>query len=138
MKHLRNQQGAAMVELAIALPLFLALLLAVVDFGLYFNKRIVLQAAAYNYTNEAAANDCKAPNRTIIDDTVKNIISDSKTTVSFTGEAIDSGATHALPPTARYRVQLTYKGKNTLLSAFTKNLPGLYPMTAIGISHCSN
>ncbi len=125
-----------MVELAIALPLFLALLLAVVDFGLYFNKRIVLQAAAYNYTNEAAANDCKAPQRTIIDDTVKNVISDSKTSVSFKGQAIDSGATPVLP-TARYRVKLTYNGKSTLLSAFTQNIPGLYPMTAVGVSHCS-
>ena len=126
-----------MVELAIALPLFLALLLAVVDFGLYFNKRIVLQAAAYNYTNEAAANNCQDPGRKIIDETVKNIISDSTTTISFTGKAIDSGYTPARP-TARYRVQLTYNGKNTLLSVFTKNIPGLYPMTAIGVSHCSN
>jgi hypothetical protein len=51
-----NQKGGAVIEVAIVLPVFIFLFVAIVDFGLYFNKRNVAQSAVYN-----AAKECPAP-----------------------------------------------------------------------------
>ncbi len=46
MKLIRNQKGAAMVELAIALPLILILLCGTIEFGiLYYNKQVITNAS---------------------------------------------------------------------------------------------
>ena len=46
MKLIRNQKGAAMVEMAIALPLILILLCGTIEFGvLFYNKQVITNAS---------------------------------------------------------------------------------------------
>lgn len=119
-----------MVELALAIPVFIAVLLAVVDFGLYFNKRIVLQAAAYNYAKDAANASCASTNRQIIDDTVTALISNSTTTVTITSEAPSTTIPQNYQATIQYQ-----PAAPSLLSIFTQGTT-LYPITTTGVAHC--
>jgi Flp pilus assembly protein TadG len=51
-------EGVAAVELAILLPVLLALILATVDFGLAFRQQIMLRNAASNAASYAAVQPC--------------------------------------------------------------------------------
>lgn len=129
MKHIRNQQGAAMVELALVIPLFLAVLLAVIDFGLYFNNRVALQTAAYNYAKQANANNdtgiCVTPvNDSIIAQSLAGIIEN-------TANIRRKENTIGTPTTQRYRVDLRYD--QPVFSAFTQHL---YPIVVTGVAVC--
>lgn len=47
MKRNRNERGAAVVELAVVLPVLVLILLSMVDFGRYFYVRINLSSATF-------------------------------------------------------------------------------------------
>src|SRR4051794_16056856 len=54
----RRDEGVAAVELAILLPVFLALTLAAIDFALAFRQQIMLRNAASNAAAYAAVQPC--------------------------------------------------------------------------------
>lgn len=54
----RNDAGAAAVELAILLPVFLGLTLAAIDFGLSFRQQLMLRNAASNAATYASVKPC--------------------------------------------------------------------------------
>lgn len=53
-----SEHGAAAVELAILLPVFLAITLAAVDFGLAYRQQLMLHNAASNAANYASVQPC--------------------------------------------------------------------------------
>ncbi|MEN8141794.1 MAG: TadE family protein [Thermodesulfobacteriota bacterium] len=138
MRVTHNQQGGAMVELAIAIPVFMGLLLAVVDFGLFFNNRVALQTAAYNYAKAAAANSptsCTDINdRTIFEESVSGIINNPDAIT------VTNATARGASPARRFQVTLNYSGPATpLLSPFSQGLFNLYNdgrFNAIGVAHC--
>lgn len=54
----RGDQGVAAVELAIILPVFLAVVLGAIAFGLVFREQIMLRNAAANAADYAASQPC--------------------------------------------------------------------------------
>jgi Flp pilus assembly protein TadG len=58
----RNDDGVAAVELALVLPVFLALVLASIDFALAFRQQIMLRNAASNAASYAAVQPCDLGN----------------------------------------------------------------------------
>ncbi|HEX9801895.1 MAG TPA: TadE/TadG family type IV pilus assembly protein [Gammaproteobacteria bacterium] len=57
---IEKSKGAALIEFALTLPLYVAVLLAMIDFSNYLNDRSVLTAAAYNGAKMGAAK-CTKP-----------------------------------------------------------------------------
>lgn len=53
-----SDSGAAAVELAILLPVFLAITLAAIDFGLAFRQQLMLHGAASNAAEYASVQPC--------------------------------------------------------------------------------
>jgi Flp pilus assembly protein TadG len=52
--HLRNERGQAMVEFALVLPILMALLLGIIQFGIVFNNYITLTDATRAGARKAA------------------------------------------------------------------------------------
>jgi Flp pilus assembly protein TadG len=52
--HLRNERGQAMVEFALVLPILMALLLGIIQFGIVFNNYITLTDATRAGARQAA------------------------------------------------------------------------------------
>lgn len=67
-----NDEGVAAVELAIVLPVFLALTLASIDFALAFRQQIMLRNAASNAASYAAVQPCDLTGVTGITDRATN------------------------------------------------------------------
>lgn len=59
-----NDEGVAALELALVLPVFLALILASIDFALAFRQQIMLRNAASNAAAYAAVQPCDLGNAT--------------------------------------------------------------------------
>ncbi len=57
-RHGRDDEGVAAVELAIVLPVFLAITLGAIDFALAFRQQIMLRNAASNAAAYAAVQPC--------------------------------------------------------------------------------
>jgi Flp pilus assembly protein TadG len=122
-----NQKGGAMVEMAIVLPFFIFLFIAIVDFGLYFNMKNVAQSAAWNGAKEYVASKTPANVTSVVRATLDPLLSDEAlaliTPTSTTTSA--GGATYSM-------TQVIVAGN--MLSPFTTAL-GLYPITAVGIAN---
>lgn len=117
---LRGQKGSALIEMAIVLPLFIFLFIAIVDFGLYFNKRNVAQSAAWNGAKECANGNSP--------------ISIVNQTLSYASMANDLVSTPVCsqPSGTYYTVTVTITGN--MLSPITSAL-GLYDIRAVGVSN---
>lgn len=123
-----NQRGAAMLEMALTIPVFMGLLLALVDFGMYFTTRSVLQSAAYNGAKMACVDPYSAANVDAIVKATVGTVADTSP-LSFTITKTLIGAT----PLRRYQVVVSCPG--TKYSAFTSTL-NLYPITTTGLAKC--
>ena len=123
-----NQRGAAMLEMALAVPLFVALLLALVDFGMYFTTRSVLQSAAYNGAKMACVDPYSAANVDAMVKTTVGAVTDT-TLASFTITKSFVGVS----PLKRALVVVSCPG--TKLSILTSTL-SLYPITTTGLAKC--
>ena len=125
---LGNQRGAAMVEMALAVPLFVALLLALVDFGMYFTAKSVLQSAAYNGAKVCSTTLSQV--QTIVYATVDPVVDHTKyptqiKSISITGTA----------PLTRATVILELPSNGVIPSILTSAL-GLYPIKTTGLAKC--
>lgn len=123
----RCQRGAAMLEMALVIPVFMGLLLALVDFGMYFTTRSVLQSAAYNGAKTGCGGGSSAEVGTAVSNTVSTVVDPAKISIPSQG-FLDSGT--ALQ---RYRVQLSCSGAS--LSVFTGALD-MYPIATTGMAAC--
>jgi len=61
-QHVSADDGAAAIEFAILLPVFLVLTLAAIDFGLSFRQQVILRGAASNAASYAAVYPCDTAN----------------------------------------------------------------------------
>ncbi len=114
-----------MIETAIMIPFFIFLLIAIIDFGLYFNTKNVAQSAAWNGAKECVAGNSPIA---IVQATLQPILSAddlSLVTPSCSTESAGGGATYSM-------TQVIVAGN--MLSPFTTAL-GLYPITAVGIAN---
>lgn len=127
---LGNQRGAAMLEMALAIPLFMALLLALVDFGMYFTTRSVLQSAAYNGAKTACIDLTQV--QTVVTETVGTVVDTATYPISPTVTPLPAGADDT-DPLWRYKVELSCSGAT--LSIFTSAL-GLYETKTTGLAKC--
>ena len=125
---LGNKRGAAMLEMTLAIPLFMGLLLAMVDFGMYFTTRSVLQSAAYNGAKMACVDTTKVA--TAVTETVGTVVNTTKYPIGTTITPLGASSTD---PLWRYKVQLSCGGAQ--LSILTSAL-GLYPITTTGMAKC--
>jgi Flp pilus assembly protein TadG len=107
--------------MAIVLPVFIFLFVAIVDFGLYFNKRNVAQSAAWN-----GAKACVAGNDHLV------IINATLLPLKAELDTPSPSCTDSTTVPA-YKI-ITVKIKGNMLSPFTTAL-GLYPITAVGIAN---
>ena len=119
-----NQKGSAMIEMAIVLPVFIGLLVAIIDFGMYFNIRNVAQSAAWN--GAKACVDTKPP-APIVQATLSTIL--SSTAVQKINPTCSTETTGGV----QYQ-KVIVKVKGGMLSPFTTAL-GLYPITVTGIAN---
>lgn len=117
-----------MIELAIVIPMFILLLVAICDFGIYFNKRIVAQTAAFNDAKEC--NLTQGASLTQYSAGAKTLntlmpIEDFLTTIDRTCTEKDT----SFGGTTYWEVQMTVAGNEL---SFT-NILNLYPFTVTGI-----
>lgn len=134
-----RQGGGALLEMAIVLPVFILLFIAIVDFGLYFNKRNVAQSAAWNGAKECLgppgglpmADGASLLSTSVMAQTLPPLIS------------YDTSATNGLAQIPQCSAQssggatymvVTVSVKGTMMSFFTKTLR-LYPINAVGLAN---
>ena len=119
---LKNQRGSALIETAIVLPIFIFVLIAIFDFGMYFNARNVAQSAAWN--GAKACSSGASPNDII------------KTTLGCANiDITDEDITAECPVAGKSynKVTVTIAGSTT--TTFFTSMVNLYPMTTVGIAN---
>lgn len=126
----RRQHGAALVEFALALPLFMGVLLAIVDFGDYFNARLALSSAAYNGAKQRAGS-CGSTGQVTnaVRQSVASVISDPQN-ITVSNAATGSSATRY------YTVTVQYARPLSGLSIFTSSIATLQTIQASGMALC--
>jgi hypothetical protein len=128
----QSQQGNAVIEMAIVLPIFFLILFSIVDFGLYFNKRNVAQSAAWN-----GAKDCNDTNGAA-SFTAGSPAGDTLATMDLLNDVIAPQPTCISPSVGGvnyWKVGITIDGD--MLSPITSAL-GLYDFTVTGIATDTN
>lgn len=114
-----DESGSTTVENIVWLPVLLMILGAIVQFGLYFNAKIAVQAAAYEAARQAAVSDYPV-------DTAKQVASDfAKGTLPGWSSAdrlvVNVDAPVSPKPGDKIDVAITYRVSTFL----TGLLPGL-------------
>jgi len=116
------------IELALAIPVLMAALLAIVDFGGYYNDRLLLTSAAYNGAKARAA-ACGAQlgqvNKVVRETAVSN-----PELIEIKQKALGSD------PLRRYTVALTYPRPQGTLSLFTRQIAGLAKIEVKALAMC--
>jgi hypothetical protein len=123
-----DQNGNAMIEMAIVLPVFIFLFVAFVDFGLYFNKKNVAQSAAWNGAKDCVTTSGGSP-LAIVKETLAPLL-------SVTELANDVAATctpDTVGVTIIRRVTVTVAGD--MLAPFIPDALDPYPIIAVGIAN---
>ncbi len=116
------------LELAIALPALFGLLLAIVDFGGYYNDRLLLTSVAYNGAKARAA-ACGVDAGQVAQLVGESNVSEPENIV------IEQDALGA-NPFRRYSVTLSYPRPNGTTSIFTQQLGGLANIEVKGLAMC--
>lgn len=124
--------GGALIEFAATLPLFLAVLLAVVDFSNYLNDRTIITAAAYNGAKAGAKPPCgnAGAARTAVRETVDGMLS-----VPGSWD-LENPRTSGAAPVLRYVVTVRFDRNPSLLSPFTAHLPAFRTLRMTGVAVC--
>jgi Flp pilus assembly protein TadG len=130
-------KGAALIEFALTLPLYVAVLLAIIDFSNYLNDRSVLTAAAYNGAKAGArASSCGNLElaEEAIDDTLDGMLSVEP--VSGTMEVSGELQPSATATVRRYLVEVSFEREPDMMSIFTANLDTFSTLSARGVAVC--
>jgi Flp pilus assembly protein TadG len=132
-----KSKGAALIEFALTLPLYVAVLLAIIDFSNYLNDRSVLTAAAYNGAKAGArASSCGNLGQTTqaINDTLDGMLSvePKRGSKQVSGELQPS----ATATVRRYLVEVSFEREPDMMSIFTANLDTFSTLSARGVAVC--
>ncbi|ALJ13057.1 TadE/TadG family type IV pilus assembly protein [Sphingopyxis macrogoltabida] len=127
----RHERGAAMIEMALVLPLFLALLMGILVYGQYFLLAHSVQQAANDGARAAIVGLDAADRRAIatraVDRSLQGapqITPDKRTiAVSETGDAITVGVTYTVPADSFLRTSIVPVPGNVIRADATFELP---------------
>lgn len=127
----RSERAAAMVEMALVLPLFLALVMGILVYGQYFMLAHVVQQAANDGGRAAIVGLDAADRRAIairaVDRSMKSIGGFSPATrniaVSETSEAVTVAVAYTVPPTNLIRSSFVPSPGNIIRASATFELP---------------
>jgi Flp pilus assembly protein TadG len=128
---MRSERAAAMIEMALVLPLFLALLMGILVYGQYFMLAHSVQQAANDGARAAIVGLDAADRRAIatraIDRSLRGagrITSDKRTiAISETGEAITVGVSYTVPANSFLRTSIIPVPSNIIRANATFELP---------------
>lgn len=134
-----RERGGALLEMAIVLPVFIFLFIAIVDFGLYFNKKNVAQSAAWNGAKECIGPLGGSPMTdgapllatSVMAQTLPPLISYDTSAPNGLVQIPQCSAQNS--GGAAY-MMVTVSVQGSMLSFFTKTM-GLYPIIAVGIAN---
>lgn len=132
---LEKSKGAALIEFALTLPLYVAVLLAIIDFSNYLNDRSVLTAAAYNGAKAGARVDpCGNQNRA--QQAVRATLQNGDM-LSVDGNWSITNSSLAGPASVRrYVVTVQFEREPEMMSLFTANLDTFKTLSARGVAVC--
>ena len=77
---LKKRRGQAMVEFALILPVFILILLGIMEFGLVFHQYLVVTAASREGARVAALGGTDAETRTIVNNSAASVNTGQLTT----------------------------------------------------------
>jgi hypothetical protein len=123
----QQERGQALIEFAFVMPLMLALLLVLVDFGMAVDHRLVLQHAVSEGVREAMVTDQA---QQIIDTTVnqsQGLLTDSNVSICYDDQD-DNGNPGDIGDKVHVAVHYTYEfsaGGGEVLSAFGVPVPSI-------------
>ncbi|NIJ36904.1 Flp pilus assembly protein TadG [Sphingopyxis panaciterrae] len=128
---MRSERGAAMIEMAIVLPLFIALLMGILVYGQYFLLAHSVQQAANDGARAAIvgldATDRRAIATRAIDRSLRGagrLTPDVRTvTISETTEAITVGVAYTVPADSFLRTTIIPVPSNIIRANATFELP---------------
>lgn len=134
---IEKSKGAALIEFALTLPLYVAVLVAIIDFSNYLNDRSVLTAAAYNGAKAGArASSCGNLGLATqaINDTLDGMLSvePKRGSKQISGELKPSAAATV----RRYLVEVSFEREPEMMSLFTANLDTFKTLSARGVAVC--
>jgi Flp pilus assembly protein TadG len=134
-----KSKGAALIEFALTLPLYVAVLLAIIDFSNYLNDRSVLTAAAYNGA-KAGATKCNKPGQAkkAAKDEVSATLEGMLSVEPKSGSMKISGSRKPTPTAEvrRYLVEVSFEREPEMMSLFTANLDTFKTLSARGVAVC--
>ncbi|WP_428629350.1 TadE/TadG family type IV pilus assembly protein [Sphingopyxis sp.] len=123
----RDKRGAAIVEMALVLPLLLALLMGVLVYGQYFMLAHSVQQAANDGARAAIvglnAADRRAVAARAVERSLAAVTGTHSVAVSETSEAITVAVTFTAPPDSFLRSALVPSPTNVIRSRATFELP---------------
>ncbi len=123
----RAERGAAIVEMALVLPLLLALLMGVLVYGQYFMLAHSVQQAANDGARAAIvgldAADRRAVAARAVERSLQTVSGAHSVAVSETSEAITVAVTFTAPPDSFLRSALIPSPTNVIRSRATFELP---------------
>lgn len=123
----REERGAAIVEMALVLPLLLALLMGVLVYGQYFMLAHSVQQAANDGARAAIvgldAADRRAVAARAVERSLQALSGAHSVAVSETSEAITVAVTFTAPPDSFLRSALIPSPTNVIRSSATFELP---------------
>ena len=140
-RRVRNDRGAAAVEFALVVPIFLLLVFGIINFGWLFGQNLALSNAARQAARFGVvqSNDCNAVKSQAISAAAPLVsISASDVSVSSPTAAACSGATKACAgsaPDANVTVTLTYTAQ-VPVGGFIPGLGTTKVLTGKGVFRC--
>ena len=134
MSSAKRQAGAAIIEFAVTLPLFIAVLLATIDFSHYLNDRVVLSAAAYNGA-KAGARSASCGNQGWAQQAVSTTL-DGMLSVPGTWSLSPAPQLSGPPEARRYMVSVQFEREPSMMSLFTANIAAFETINVRGVAVC--
>lgn len=125
MRRRRNEDGAAAVEFAIILPIFLILAFGIISFGVGFNQKLVVTRAAREAARTMAVTDSAAAATTAAHNAADSLDSGSLS-ISLTG----CGPTPDLEDVATAEISYPYSYEIPILGSYNVTL------SSRAVMHC--
>ncbi|SHI95900.1 Flp pilus assembly protein TadG [Clostridium cavendishii DSM 21758] len=128
MKNLKNQKGQALVEFAIILPIFLILVMGIIQFGMILNTYLSIE----NASREGARNGIIGSTDSEIQNLIKTI-SPSLDTQSLTVNITPNEITRKPGDTLTVKVSYNYKLTVPIISNLFNNIVVLNGQTSMRV-----
>jgi Flp pilus assembly protein TadG len=129
-----HARGAALIEFALTLPLFVAVLLAIIDFSNYLNDRAVLTAAAYNGAKQGDGRlgNCGAAGQ------VQQGVNDTLTGMLSVPGEVSTPEVNVVDTSGPKRVTVTveFTRNPSMMSVFTAYIDTFETLSVRGVAVC--